>query len=192
MELDWTAVGAIGEMLGGMAVIVSLIYLSFQVRQNTRALRASSTESVVASLRDWMRPLILDPDTARLFRTGVEGEWQSFSPDDRARFLHMLFGYLKTFENVHYQYRQGTLEPDLWEGWYNILSAYVMSPGVKAYWKTRRNAFSPQFRVLVESITSNAGVLRVGELAADGMSADWTPAPASAGRVASRVSLLDE
>jgi hypothetical protein len=175
MTLDWTAIGAVGEMLGGIAVIVSLVYLSFQVRQNTRALRASSTETAVASLRDWMRPLILDAEAARLFRTGIEGEWQRFSADDRARFLHILFGYLKTFENFHYQYRQGTLERDLWEGWYNILSAYVLSPGVQAYWQTRRNAFSPQFRTLVESVTTNAGVLRVGELATDDMSGNWLP-----------------
>jgi hypothetical protein len=174
--LDWTAVGAIGEMLGGSAVVISLIYLSYQVRQNTRALRASATDAIVASLRDWMRPLILDADAARLFRTGIEGEWENFSPDDRARFLHIVFGYLKTFENFHYQYLQGTLEPDLWEGWYNILSAYVMSPGVQSYWRTRRNAFSPEFRSLVESVTSNAGVLRVGELAAEG-GAVWAPRP---------------
>jgi hypothetical protein len=184
MELDWNAVGAIGEMLGGSAVVVSLIYLSFQVRQNTRALRASSTDTAVASLRDWMRPLILDSETARLFRTGVEGEWINFSPDDRARFLHLLFGYLKTFENFHYQYLQGTLEQELWEGWYNILSAYVMSPGVQAYWPARRNAFSPRFRELVESVRSNAGVLRVGELAADELREQWTvPVPTSSTRV---------
>jgi hypothetical protein len=191
MQLDWNAIGAIGEMLGGSAVVVSLIYLSFQVRQNTRALRASSTDTAVASLRDWMRPLIDDADTARLFRTGVEGEWVDFSPDDRARFLHLLFGYLKTFENFHYQYLQGTLEQEVWEGWYNILSAYVVSPGVQAYWQMRRNAFSPRFRELVESVRSNAGVLRVGELADDNLSESWVgPVPASIRHV--RPSPLDD
>jgi hypothetical protein len=49
-----------------------------------------------------------------------------------------------------------------------------LSSGVQAYWPARRNAFSPRFRELVESVRTNAGVLRVGELAADELREQWT------------------
>ena len=34
--MNWTAIGAIGELVGGIAVIGTLIYLATQVRQNTK------------------------------------------------------------------------------------------------------------------------------------------------------------
>ena len=37
--LEW---GAVGELVGGAAVIVTLIYLAFQLRQNTKSLEASA------------------------------------------------------------------------------------------------------------------------------------------------------
>lgn len=61
MELDWNAVGAVGEMLGGSAVVVSLIYLSFQVRQNTRALR----EAVAGAPADGVLTIRLTGDVSR-------------------------------------------------------------------------------------------------------------------------------
>ncbi len=39
---DW---GAIGEIIGAIATIATLIYLATQIRQNTRALQATSMDS---------------------------------------------------------------------------------------------------------------------------------------------------
>ena len=41
--LDITTLAAWGEFIGGIAVVVSLIYLAGQIRQNSRLLRASSS-----------------------------------------------------------------------------------------------------------------------------------------------------
>ena len=39
--MDITTLAAWGEFIGGIAVVVSLIYLASQIRQNSRLLRAS-------------------------------------------------------------------------------------------------------------------------------------------------------
>ena len=38
--MNWDAVGAIGEIVGALAVVITLVYLAIQVRQNTRHLQA--------------------------------------------------------------------------------------------------------------------------------------------------------
>jgi hypothetical protein len=43
--MNWEAIGAVGEVLGGLAVLVTLIYLSIQVRQNTRFAKAQVNTS---------------------------------------------------------------------------------------------------------------------------------------------------
>jgi hypothetical protein len=44
MTMNWEAIGAIGEMGGAIGVIVTLIYLAGQLRQNTKALKSASYE----------------------------------------------------------------------------------------------------------------------------------------------------
>jgi len=45
--MNWTAIGAVGEILGAVAVIVSLIYLAVQVRHNTESLRVQTLQNVM-------------------------------------------------------------------------------------------------------------------------------------------------
>ncbi len=49
--MNWTALGSIGEVLGAAAVVVTLIYLAAQIRQNTRATLAHATASIALFVR---------------------------------------------------------------------------------------------------------------------------------------------
>ena len=42
--MNWDAIGAMGEMVGSMAVLVTLIYLSIQVRQGKDLLRSEARQ----------------------------------------------------------------------------------------------------------------------------------------------------
>jgi hypothetical protein len=44
--MNWNALGALGELVGG-AVVITLIYLSAQTRQNTKAMRHASIRGVI-------------------------------------------------------------------------------------------------------------------------------------------------
>jgi hypothetical protein len=51
--MNWDAVGAIGEVLGAIGVIVTLGYLAVQTRQNTRAINASTFSNNTSLWQDW-------------------------------------------------------------------------------------------------------------------------------------------
>lgn len=54
--MNWESIGAIGEVSGTIGVIVTLIYLASQLRQNTNALRSASHEhwnQISASFTDF-------------------------------------------------------------------------------------------------------------------------------------------
>ena len=40
--MNWEAIGAVGEVLGAVAVVLTLIYLSLQIRQNTKAMKGAT------------------------------------------------------------------------------------------------------------------------------------------------------
>ena len=51
--MNWDAIGAVGEVSGAVAVVVTLIYLAGQLRQNTQALRSSTYEAINSSAFSW-------------------------------------------------------------------------------------------------------------------------------------------
>ena len=47
--MNWEALGALANLLAAIGVIATLIYLSIQIRQNTKAVRSSSIQNLVQS-----------------------------------------------------------------------------------------------------------------------------------------------
>ena len=47
--MNWQAVGAVGELIGGIAVVLSLIYIAMQMRQNTRQIGENTLALQLAS-----------------------------------------------------------------------------------------------------------------------------------------------
>ncbi len=48
--MNWEAIGAIGELLGAMAVVISLVYVASQVKSGTQALKTTTRDSAFHSL----------------------------------------------------------------------------------------------------------------------------------------------
>ena len=46
--MNWEAIGAIGEVIGALAVVASLIYLASQIRQNNKLARNDSLQTVAS------------------------------------------------------------------------------------------------------------------------------------------------
>ncbi len=68
MNLD--LLGNIGEFIGGLAVIVTLIYLAFQVRQGTKTLRANSVHELTENTLRASATLV-EPANAQVYLRGA-------------------------------------------------------------------------------------------------------------------------
>ena len=64
---DW---GAIGEILGAIGVIATLIYLSTQIRQNNRSLHEATSSAINQSLANLNSRLSTDAEFAEIFMRG--------------------------------------------------------------------------------------------------------------------------
>ena len=59
---NWEAIGAIGEVVGGVAVIATLLYLAIQIRQNAQSVRNAASLSVNEGLAEINRRLSNDAE----------------------------------------------------------------------------------------------------------------------------------
>jgi len=70
--MNWDALGAIAEIFGALGVIITIAYLAVQVRQNSRQVASSLNESIRNGINETTRIMAGNPETARVFRVGVE------------------------------------------------------------------------------------------------------------------------
>ena len=60
--MDWNAIGAIGEILGAVAVVATLGYLAVQTRHSVAATQANTRQAILESDQQFIsKHLILDP-----------------------------------------------------------------------------------------------------------------------------------
>ena len=67
--MDWNAVGALAEAIGAAGVILSLLYLASQVRQNTRFSRAATRQALADGAQRLASDVIEIDDMARISKT---------------------------------------------------------------------------------------------------------------------------
>jgi hypothetical protein len=86
------------------------------------------------------------------------------SVEERTRFFHAAYQFLKAFETIHFHYVYGLMDRQLWEGWHGLLRHYVAAPGMAHYWKLRPEVFSRRFRNFVNSLEPPVDQRTVGSL----------------------------
>jgi hypothetical protein len=147
MTLD--ALGNIGELVGALGVIVSLAYLAGQIRQNTKAIKASSHHSINDAFNAYLKLLIENERAADILALGVK-DIHGLDAKQRDTFYAVLSMLFNHFENTHLHYQQGLLDDEQWKRWEIAIGWYAGFPGIEIWWKNRAGVFSTPFREMVE------------------------------------------
>jgi hypothetical protein len=148
----------LGEFIGGIAVIVSLVYLAIQIRQNTQSLRAATFQTVADSISELVAPFATDSDLGRIFVAGLQADG-SLSEDEERQFHFMLLGGLRRFENAYMQWRSGVLSDEQFEGFRNGMVRIIRSPGGQRWWPMWRDHFGKSFREFVSQEQDGSAVM---------------------------------
>jgi hypothetical protein len=149
--MDWAAISAIGEIIGALAVVVSLIYVSLQLRAGTQALQTATRDSVFKSLLEWNYAVMGEPRLAWINQAGAL-DFQALDEEDRARYMQLMYTFLKMFENIFLHHLEGALGKSIWESNLPLVSAYLTQPGARYYWEKRRSSFDPRFNAVIENL----------------------------------------
>ena len=129
--MDLSTLGNLGSFISGVAVVVSLIYLAVQVRQNTRSVRAASFQALSESLSDRTLRLAEDADLHGIYTRGLRGE--DLSEQDSQRFGTILMSLLRVSSNPFVQYRAGFLTEDQWQRFAVCRSPFYRREGAEIF-----------------------------------------------------------
>ena len=139
----------IGQVIGAIAVVISLIYVALQIRQNTHAVRSATAQTVHEHFANWYHLVAADAELAKIAANGLR-DYESLSETEKVRFIALFMAFLSYGQNAFLKWRQGLLEPALWIGWEQVLMNLIGAPGGKGLWKEPAYLFGDEFRRHVE------------------------------------------
>lgn len=132
--MNWDAISAIAEVVGVIAVVLSLAYVGFQVRQNTMQLRQDNLRDTVRGTLDTNWYFHRDATAFEVFRRGIEG-FDGLDPRDRAHFHSILVDLAFYLELVRNMEESGLVDEAALEINTRYFAAILATPGGRQWLK---------------------------------------------------------
>jgi hypothetical protein len=126
--------GGLGEIVGAIATVATLIYLAIQVRANTRSNEASSVQHMLDGARDHIIiPNVNHEDVPEIMSQGLTSVEQ-LKPVEKIRFMWMLVEHALQLQNVlNLRNRQLLSEAD-YNTWLVYVGSFLRTPGGQKLW----------------------------------------------------------
>jgi hypothetical protein len=147
--VNWEAVGAVGETLGALGVIVSLVYLASQIRMQNRESRVSAATEWTNQWNQFLGSFAEHSELSEIWMKGTR-DFSALNPAETVQLSSHLGRIFRVGENIYDQYEQGLFEPKSWRGVQRTLEDLTRFPGVKAWWPTRSHWYSDEFVALLQ------------------------------------------
>ncbi|MBW2243041.1 MAG: hypothetical protein JRH01_13740 [Deltaproteobacteria bacterium] len=136
--------GNIGEFVGAIGVVVTLIYLALQIRENTNSILGSVEREDARGSSDFLQSLAENPQLARVWRLGLS-EPAKLTQDEGTQFVMLMGTAFYRLEGPFKQYKRGLLSEEAWEPWGRLIARYMRSPAVLTWWSRGDVPFSRSF-----------------------------------------------
>jgi len=141
----------IGEIIGAIVVILSLVYLAIQVRQNTEAQRTENYARALERLAAIQSTLSQDNEFSLIFSKGAVNP-SKLTPQEKIRFTWSLYEVFGAFEFMFLASKKGSIVEEVWSRWSAAIAWWLTFPGVQEWWIARPLPFADSFTLFVESL----------------------------------------
>ena len=142
--------GNYGEFVGAIAVVLTLIYLAIQVRQNTRWMKAAVRHQLSSLTQELL--LGYAEHSALLAKVWKPEPPTDLSPAGAWEVGVVISAQFRNWEAYRWQHQAGLLESEVWDGIVNDIRNNATSPWVVAQWRGERNSFPLSLQKVIDPI----------------------------------------
>jgi len=154
MKFKLKKLALLTEILGGIAILVSLIIVIIQLRENTKATRSATATAIIGTMTDWYVTIGSDSETSRAFYQFLTDP-ESMSREEQLQHILSLHGQFLTFQNSYYLSLEGTLDKRIPESLNQIIAGVKEQPGFLVFWNARKSIFFQEYRDYVDAIIAS-------------------------------------
>ena len=153
--MNWEAIGAIGELFGGVVVVLTIIYLSQQVRQSNKFAKAEAERDIQSQWTAITDVVLRDSETREVLRKGVDS-FDTLSGSERTAYSVYLSHVINHLEMVLKMERDGLVSDDVAGTYKNVVAQIVGTPGGREYWKVGKNLYQDLSTNHIESFIKDS------------------------------------
>jgi hypothetical protein len=147
---------SLGSFVSGIAVLASLIYLTFQLRQAERYQKASVQQARSARLSD-SNLRLAEPAMVEVFNKGNSGDAQ-MSLTELGQFRRIVTALLYNGEDTFRMHEAGLISDDVFDAISFQIRFQASQPGWRVMWKQIRPTKGSEFRDFIDDIVASTPV----------------------------------
>ena len=152
--------GNLGDFLGGIGVVITLLYLAIQIRQNNRLLKAEtaaahtrSVEGTTEELGNWIAGIVENRDVAEVWMKGL-ASYAELDEVDKLRFDYLGSRLLQAYQSI-YRRAGNTGDDEIWEVCLSYIHMYLSSPGFARLWADSRSMYLANFAAEIDKVSQS-------------------------------------
>ena len=144
----------IAEVFGLLVVGLSLVFLTLQMRQNTKATKSAAAIQSTAMVTAWYREISNSERSSALFLNAM-ADPEAQTAEAWIQFVFSLHGLLLAFQSSFYLVKEGTLDERINHSLSEVTAGVKDQPGFLLYWRQRGAIFYPEFQNYIDEIIAS-------------------------------------
>jgi hypothetical protein len=151
--MNWEAVGAVAELVAATGVLVSLVYLALQIRQNTAWLRQQAFQLGTNEVRRWSSHFAESAELSELYLR-AQKDFASLEPPEKLRFTMLIFEICSIWA-TYQEHSEGDLL-GLRQSAEHSIGTWIRQGWFVPWFETYSHMFSPNFKAFVRPLIDRA------------------------------------
>jgi hypothetical protein len=144
-SVNWAAIEGIASVAGAFGVVISIIFLIYEVRHNARAIEGATVQSLMSLEREVFS--LLAENAALMTKGGSDRA--SLSDVEAYQFERGVGTYMSLIYSAYIQHKRGLVEDEVWEAYLNALDRNMQSLGFVETWTVINTGYPKSFRDVV-------------------------------------------
>lgn len=149
--MDLALVSVLADTAAAFGVIGSLIFVGFQVRQNSSGQRAAAVQAHMSTFQEVYSPIMDTEEMGKLVFDGLRDP-ELIEGSQRMRFYVFCSKILRTYQGLHWQWKQGVLDDAIFSSMITFLDDMSVAPGWRHVWSLRRHQYDHDFQDFMDAI----------------------------------------
>jgi len=140
--------GNVGEFIASIGVVVSLVYLGIQIRQNSRIVKAATHHSSSRAWTELEVALATDSEAPRILLKGNRS-YAELNLEERFRYSLLMRAILHQHEDDFVQVREGLIDANKIARHRRPVAEALAGPAARDWWTANAHLFSQDFQDFV-------------------------------------------
>ena len=139
------------EVVGGGAVIISLIYVAIQIRQNTAVVRTSNYADLSFKVSEFNQLIAENGELAEIYTRGT-ASYKELSEIEQIRFNMTISRLMQAVQAMFHLRQRGYIDSKLAQTNFDSVALFLAAPGLQEWWQDNKQWWESEFQHFVNEM----------------------------------------